>query len=650
MQLQNQIQKQLVLVKSIVETYEKYENLVISGYEDTFTQGANYGDFYIGDVTYPHAKVHSKTYFNMILDNYKEYFHVLKKVKKLVIKSESKISQHLENLLHSSLNIYVEEMSSDRISYDLFNRVNYLLNVDGLEAFLQLSVFGAVENNIILIGGNGSGKSSYSEKFKGSDNQLISLIPAQKSLYFEQASHQFMNLSKKQLASELSTYTNLNNEHNPHLVMEYINNNFTKLINAMLTDNHSYLLECQQNGNQIGDGVTIYSKVQSIFPKIFKGLNIEIPQNLESKIVAVKNEERFDINRMSDGEKSALYYILCVLTASEGGIIIVDEPETFLNPSIVNLLWDELIAFRYDCQFIFISHSVDFVLGRQDTTIAWIQKFTHPDKWNIKILEENNKLPKHLLTEILGSQKRILFCEGDDKSSYDYRVYHGLFSDYFTIIPVGGHDNVEYCTQAINKNDLLGLRAIGIIDYDNFTPEKLEDYRSKSVYTGEINEIEMLLVSEEVMKVAVKHRFPYQGEAPQRIASFIINFWKKFESENESVKLKIVKNEVDKLIFENKIGAKNLDIIDYCLNRITNIKTKDLYQVAETIVDSVIENRNYMELIKVCNLKNSISKNLAEEYFDSNYDSHAVKTICNEPKLQKKIIEIYFPFIKELLD
>ena len=332
MQLQTQIQKQLDLVENVIEIYEKYENLIISGYEDTFSQGANYGDFYIGDVTYPHAKVHSKKYFNMILDNYKEYFHVLKKVEKQVIKSESKISLHLENLLDSSLNNYAEEMSTDRVLYDLFNRVNYLLNVDGLEAFLQLSVFGTVENNIILIGGNGSGKSSYSEKFKGYDNQLISLIPAQKSLYFEQASHQFVNLSKKQLASELSTYTNLNNDHNPHLFMEYINNNFTKLINAMLTDNHSYLLECQKNGNQIGDGVTIYSKVQSIFPKIFKGLNIEIPQDLERKIVAVKDEERFDINRMSDGEKSALYYILCVLTASKDGIIIVDEPETILPP------------------------------------------------------------------------------------------------------------------------------------------------------------------------------------------------------------------------------------------------------------------------------------------------------------------------------
>ena len=40
--------------------------------------------------------------------------------------------------------------------------------------------------------------------------------------------------------------------------------------------------------------------------------------------------------------------------------------------------------------------------------------------------------------ELLGSRNDIIFCEGNDKTSYDSKLYTILFPKY-TVIPVGGH-------------------------------------------------------------------------------------------------------------------------------------------------------------------------------------------------------------------
>ncbi|HFR3979984.1 TPA: AAA family ATPase, partial [Streptococcus suis] len=115
--------------------------------------------------------------------------------------------------------------------------------------------------------------------------------------------------------------------------------------------------------------------------------------------------------------------------AKEDGLIIVDEPETYLNPALSNLLWDRLIEAKKDSQFLFITHSVDFVLGRDNAQVSWIRNFEYPDKWDIELLQSENNLPKLMLTEILGSSKPLLFCEGNDKSSLDYHIYKSLFGE-----------------------------------------------------------------------------------------------------------------------------------------------------------------------------------------------------------------------------
>ena len=143
-----------------------------------------------------------------------------------------------------------------------------------------------------------------------------------------------------------------------------------------------------------------------------------------------------------------LYYIGNVLLAEKNSYIVIDEPETYLNPSIYKQLWDVLEENRTDCQFVYISHDIDFIRSRRDMRIVWVKKYLYPNEWDMKLIDENDLLPNELLIQIYGSKNKIMFCEGT-KESLDYDVYSIVFGeDYYVVplikcidsVPYGGYD------------------------------------------------------------------------------------------------------------------------------------------------------------------------------------------------------------------
>ena len=78
---------------------------------------------------------------------------------------------------------------------------------------------------------------------------------------------------------------------------------------------------------------------------------------------------------MSDGKRVAFFYISTVVAAPDRSFIIVDEPENHLTPAVYNKTRDKLIEIREDCQFIFISHTIDFVSARSNYELVKIKNF-----------------------------------------------------------------------------------------------------------------------------------------------------------------------------------------------------------------------------------------------------------------------------------
>lgn len=344
---------------------------------------------------------------------------------------------------------------------------------------------------------------------------------------------------------------------------------------------------------------------------------------------------------MSEGEKAVIYYAVSVLMAKNDSFIVVDEPETYLNPSLTNQLWDHLIKVRKDCQFIFITHSVDFVLGRNDSKIAWIKNFNYPDEWDFEFIEDDFALPKTLMTEILGSKKPIAFCEGDDKSSLDYTVYRSLIGDDYTVIPVGGHTDVIRNCEVILDSPWLNTETLGIVDGDHYTQEKIDVLQDKNIKVLPFNEIEMLLVSDEVLHHTMKVIYPMDFQ--DKIDKFKDEFFKMVEKECDKIALANTTLNINEFVAKEKIQQfDSVTAIEDNLRRISEYDVRSIYDSKVLQIKSMISEKDYRKMLVLCNLKRKITRELAHRYLDSNYEIKAVQQIQTNEELQMLLQERYF--------
>ena len=504
-----------------------------------------------------------------------------------------------------------------------------------------LKQFSGIEKDIVLIGGNGKGKTFLANFLKESEFNSISVIGAQKILNFYSNSNNSLRSSQKDIEESLlkNIIKDSKDDQSNFNFFNFLNDQFTKLITAMKVEYMKYLCECDQAKRIPENNSTVFGKVRNIFPLLFKDLELSFNDSEEIPLRVKKNEKEYSVNGLSEGEKVVLYYAISVLMAKDDGLIIIDEPETYLNPSISNLLWDKLKEEKSNTQFLFITHSVDFVLGRSNAQIAWIKEFVYPDEWELELLTEENKLPKQMFTEILGSSKPYLFCEGT-KSSHDYHIYKALFGEDYTIIPSEGHISVINNVKAVNELEGFNT-AYGIIDLDNLTEDEIEAYRKDKIEVLQFNEIEMLFFEDYIMETYMKNVHPV--EYNNKIGEFKFNFFKEIEENTEKIALTHIKKCVENYLSKEKI-EEYTEIIDIenQLKKFSDFEIQDLYAQKEEQIKQLVKNEKYLELLKVCNLKGQITGGLANKFLVGGYIDKLKEKIIVDKELQAYIRNTYF--------
>lgn len=563
------------------------------------------------------------------------------------VKSEARLSKYTENLMNECIVVMKQNYNFNTGNmhdfYSILHRQNLMKDY---AAILILEKFSKYDEDIVLIGGNGSGKTSFANQLKGNDTELIAVVPAQKNLYF---SINDPNL----LTTGLNDLVNLLFENNiwkgkadnfSYDFFNFQNNQFTRLILGMRSEFTSFLYECEREGKLPDNGKTIFGKVRKVFNVLFPDIELRFEKEQTNCLICLKKGNKYNINGLSEGEKVVLYYTISVFMAKEKSFIIVDEPETYINPSLTNTLWDTLTKERSDCQFIFITHSIDFVLGRSNKKIAWIKNYTYPSQWEFEILENENELPKSMLTEILGSKKPIVFCEGNDKSSLDYHIYKAILQEDYTILPVNGHQQVISFCRALNKLD-LNYKAWGIIDGDSISDERKHKYEKENIFVLPFNEIEMFLLEEQIITTTIESSYPLHHQ--EKIDNFKEKFWKIFDKEMDKICLSYAKTIIDEYIENFKINSvKTLDNVKKGLSDITDIDVDDIYTKKLEQLEQINLNRDYKTLLQVCNLKKEISKNIANKELDADYEEKAKQQIMVNERLQQYLKNTYFSFLK----
>ena len=371
-----------------------------------------------------------------------------------------------------------------------------------LENFKVIKLFSfisKVDSTTVIIGANGAGKSSLINELRKNSIDEMYVLPAQKILYFVLKIHDRNEITRERYIQDLKQvdlkYETI--DLYPSKIENDFSNTFTKLI-TLLVKNYTNIVT-RRSRKEKDLPLTLWDRVEQIWNQIFPEIIFELEP--DDRVVKVeKNGSGYSINGLSDGERCILFYIGNVLLAPENSYIIVDEPETFLNAAVYNELWDLLISERPDCQFIFASHNMDFVQSRTNAAYIWCKKFEAPYSLEYQILDDSLNLPLNLLTEVSGTKKPILFCEGT-KTSVDYQIYSKLFSEFCFVKPVQGHKQVIQHTKAYNDlQHIHGNIAFGIIDNDWMDEKSIQEYKDKNIIVLPFNEVEMILVDEAVVK------------------------------------------------------------------------------------------------------------------------------------------------------
>lgn len=357
-------------------------------------------------------------------------------------------------------------------------------------------------------------------------------------------------------------------------------------------------------------------------------------------IIKTSNDQTYELNKMSDGEKVVMFSIAQVLQAPTESFIIVDEPELFLHKTIVNKLWDKLEHERKDCIFVYLTHDLDFASSRKTAKKLWIKSYTYPDLWEIEAIPEN-EIPENLLLEIVGSRKNVLFCEGD-KGSNDEQILNYLFPD-FTIVPVSSCTQVLNYTRAFNKISNINIKAIGIIDADFRVPEELVKLEKDKIFAMKVAEIENLFFSQNFQSLLeIKEENP---GSLKRIKELVII---ELEKEKYLQTSNFVSSKINTFFNNSHINKGNtITTVKVNFNDfVSKIEIEEWYNERLKQIEKIIEDKDYESAISIYNNKGL--RKIGNQVFKiTNFEERAFKLLQKEAEA-KNALRSLFP--KELIE
>ncbi|MDE6255578.1 MAG: ATP-binding protein, partial [Muribaculaceae bacterium] len=133
------------------------------------------------------------------------------------------------------------------------------------------------------------------------------------------------------------------------------------------------------NHKQEKPRVTRLDKVKRLWQEIFPGSHITRDKGT-LMFATTAGDDLIPVNRLSQGEKTALYYASAVLYAMPSAVIFIDSPSLFLHPSITGNFWNAIERLRPDCTFVYNSVDVDFVQSRMSNTCIWVKSYDSTSK------------------------------------------------------------------------------------------------------------------------------------------------------------------------------------------------------------------------------------------------------------------------------
>lgn len=518
-----------------------------------------------------------------------------------------------------------------------------------IEIYAFYKALGFAQQNTVIVGANGCGKTSLANLLQKSLNVSDGIvIPAQKLLIFPSfantptydSAQSHFNKYQKSIYDDKVTFDAQKMDDFEWQLTQKYGSEMVKVLGTLLG----------QRQLRINQAASKYSNDEPVLKEDFRGILddvIEIwNQLIEHRTLFCNDSNQlkikygsiiYDAHQMSDGERVIIYLAGRVLFAPKDSIIIADEPELHLHKSIANKLWDLLENKRPDCRFIYFTHDLDFATSR-NCQKGWIKNFHYPNSWSIELIQENI-IPEELLLKLVGSRKPILFCEGKVNSP-DKQIYEVLFPNY-TIQEVESCKNVINYTKAFNSISGVSIKAHGIIDKDFRNSAQISKFEQEGIFTYGVSEIENLLISEEFLSEYCKVKS--ETVDVEKIKEYVLPEFKNSIESQISLYLAAYINYKFNECHLRKADTKEKVQENYNAF-LSGIETEETYKKRNEYLSEIIDSKNYKHLITVANHKGLTTK-VALEFGlrgRNEYIERAIQVIRKSLDAQN-IIKNYFP-------
>lgn len=604
------IEKDLLLIDQIVKKYETLLNKINSPNDlsETYLQ-LIYDSFSRQDKIFQFSNwvPHIQNTFQIVkLDDYK-------------INEKNSIVSFLHTLIQNSFGFSNEELSR-------------LSQIEAFHFFANSTI------NYVLVGANGSGKSSFARQTRQILGRNVAIISAQKVFYLSRVTNVTLGKSSRSNVWSFQNQDKLyKNEGFSNKIEQDLNNVFKSLVEE---DNEckGKFYDSYDNKNPTQKPTTTLQKVIEIWNKLLIHRKLSYSEGYLT--VIPESGDSYDFMYLSDGEKAIFYYIAHVLIAQEKSYIIVDEPENHLHLALVAKLWDTLELVREDCQFIYLTHNLEFANTRTNSKKIWMKSFTSPATWDMQEIESNDDIPQVLYMELLGSRKAILFCEGK-KTSYDINLYSRLFPNYL-VIPVDGHMQVINFTRAFNASTSIhGNHAIGIIDGDFHTEAQKSKWESEHIYCVEAQEVENILCDDILLQCAKEQFMCSEDVYEQAKGRLFSDLEREIEKQaieyatqriNERLESNLLKKEPTQESLKNSLS--NLLALD-------GLNVDTLILERKELIQKIIDDRDYDLGIRTFNYKGLIGR--IPVMIEKDYPKKVFVMIDKHPDVLEKLRIKYFP-------
>jgi energy-coupling factor transporter ATP-binding protein EcfA2 len=465
------------------------------------------------------------------------------------------------------------------------------------------------DNNIVLIGANGSGKTRLGVRIEEltQGSYTVHRISAQKALNIPDYA-EIKNLEqaeKELLFGRSDQYATIDQKRNSRWGKKpatFLLNDYTKLLSLLFAKSaerdRDYTNSARESGafTEVPDAPI--DKIIALWDTIMPHRELSFS---DGKVMARKTgQNEYHGQEMSDGERVILYLIGQCFCIPENAIIIIDEPEIHLHKSLVDKLWNQIEAQIQNKLLIYITHDLDFAASRTDAKKIWIQEYNGNNQWNWQETPIDEDLPEGLMLEIIGNRKNVIFCEGEN-GKLDSTVYQLVYPNYH-IIPRGGGDKVVEATKAFRANSSLHhLSAYGIIDSDYKESAEITALQGHNIHTISVAEIESLFCIEPIIRIISEHLELNPDEKVNEVVDYLINsLTTEFDVQVSSKAVKII---------EYKLGAYSKEsndeqgLVDGLTTTLSRIDIPVIYEQTRNSYHTAIDNRDLPELLLIYNRK-----------------------------------------------